>query len=107
MDMPQNPAYNRVDINGRYAIAKVGYDFALGEVQCDNRDGAQPYLSTLAVYQTPITLVNDFVHRSLCAEIRRGTVTDITTMLTEAERLSLLCLNAFEQLENTGTGLSE
>ncbi|WP_189645223.1 DUF5405 family protein, partial [Pectobacterium aquaticum] len=52
----ENPAYNRVDINGNYAIAKVGYDFALGEIKCGKEDGDQPYLSTLAVYQNPVSL---------------------------------------------------
>lgn len=94
----ENPAYNRVDINGNYAIAKIGYDFALGEVKCDKEDGAQPYLSTLAVYQTPIKLINDFIHRSISTEIWRGNITDSKTLLAASQRFADMCQHAFDQL---------
>ncbi len=96
-----NPAYNRVDINSNYAIAKIGYDFALGEVKCEKEDGAQPYLSTMAVYQSPIKLINDFIHRSISTEIWRGNITDTQTLLAESQRFADMCQCAFDQLNNT------
>lgn len=94
----ENPAYNRVDINGNYAIAKVGYDFALGEIKCGKEDGDQPYLSTLAVYQSPIKLINDFIHRSVNDGIWRGNITDAKTLLAESQRFADMCQHAFDQL---------
>ncbi|MEQ9942408.1 DUF5405 family protein [Pectobacterium aroidearum] len=96
----ENPAYNRVDINGNYAIAKIGYDFALGEIKCGKEDGDQPYLSTLAVYQNPVSLINDFVHRAIATEIWRGNVTDAKKLLAESKRFAALCQSAFDQLNN-------
>lgn len=95
-----NPAYNRVDINGNYAIAKIGYDVALGEVKCGKEAGDQPYLSTLAVYQNPISLLNDFVHRSVSVEIRRGNIADRKTLLAESQRFADMCQRALDQLNN-------
>ncbi|MFE8048622.1 DUF5405 family protein [Brenneria goodwinii] len=97
----ENPAYNRVDINGNYAIVKVGYDFALGEIKCRKEDGNQPYLSTLAVYQNPIGLINDFIHRGISRAIWQNKVTDSKNLLVESNRLAELCQKAFDQLNNT------
>ncbi|PWC09591.1 DUF5405 family protein [Brenneria corticis] len=97
----ENPAYNRVDINGNYAIVKVGYDFALGEIKCGKEEGAQPYLSTLAVYQNPIGLINDFIHRGIRTAIWLTKVTDAKSLLAESNRLAELCQKAFDQLNNT------
>lgn len=97
----ENPAYNRVDINGNYAIVKVGYDFALGEIKCGKEDGEQPYLSTLAVYQTPMKLINDFIHRGVSTAIWQDKVTDAKSLLTESKRLADLCQKAFDQLNNS------
>lgn len=96
----ENPNYNRVDINGNYAIAKVGYDFGLGEIKCGKEDGDQPYLSTLAVYQNPVSLINDFMHRAISVEIWRGNVTDSKKLLTESKRFAALCQSAFGQFNN-------
>ncbi|MCC3704143.1 DUF5405 family protein [Rouxiella badensis] len=87
----------KIAITDAYFVVLNKGDFVLAQKVINKEDGSE-YLSTYAVYQNLVSLLNDFVHRSVSALIYTKQITTAKDFTATLSRLGGLCESVMDKL---------
>jgi len=92
----------KLAITDAYVVVLKKGNFILAQKTISKESGKE-YLSTYAVYQNLVSLLNDFVHRSVSALIYTKQITTAKDLTSALSRLGGLCESVMDKLNKEVT----